>query len=682
MNTTNLGSAQRNQSGMSLAAIMAMSVVITLFVTALLGTVLPVFQKAAGLRHATSVRSMAELGMDYAVQQMNISPGSYMSLAVGSKSNIAVPSSLIPQGATVTIEVSNPGNPPGGVGNADPSTLFDPLLNVVAPNSFRMATVTARYGATTKRTRALLQPVFSTQNASFPYALFGIASTIFAGQAGLNTYNAPASWTGNAAWRKLIAAQGGTLGKISQIGSGNLNRGIAQGGSHYEYPNPTSYYNKQFAIAGDIYNASQAAMGTANWTQMYGNVYSNGANTAYVDAPAYEKNGYAQNVFGATNGREATSGAFSIPSGASSSSGNAQTIPADSKSAWKAPATNGNHKAAPNFNTKGGGGLNAWNPEPALQPGGVTYPQPVLSGADVPPAGTVNLGNINLKNGARLIFDSTKSVATGPIGTVNGGEIRIAPGEYKFNSLTLSGGSSIEFTSQTQTAITGGSANPAKLYLESPGSTTAISVSNDSKINTSGLGSTNKSTFDPSLATGFNESGSNGLSYNSGTKNGNSVSSNSQIALNNPSTSNPTDIVETAGSSKHLQIHSNAQTNIVLQGNERMLVYAPYADITVGSLLSGNNPLGLANNANFYGALVGQRIVVQSAYSDSTGPGGAFVHYDYNLMPGGANASPYFSPFGAVPPKNPGTQTGYRVVSWQEAVNPNPADPSSEKWHF
>ena len=675
-----LGS-NRSQEGMSLASVLAMSVVITLFVTALLSTVMPVFQKAAGLRHATSVRSMAEVGLDYAVQQLNVSPGAYISMGLGTSSNISVPASLISPGAAVTVQISNPGNPPGGVGNANPSTLFDPLLNVTNPNSFRMATVTATYGNTTRRVRALLQPVFATSGAQFPYALFGISSTIFAGQAGLNTYNAPASWTGNLAWRKQIAAHGGTLGKISQIGQTGalgLTRGIAQGGNHYEYPNPTSYYNQQFNIAGINYDASQAAMGTANWTQMYGNVYSNGANTAYVDGPAYEKSlgAFPQNVFGSTNGREADG---IIPTGSSKSSGHDQYINPDSKNAWKAPTTAPTHQAAPNWKSSGGGGLNAWNPEPTLQAGGVTYPQPVLSGADVAPAGTTNLGSINLKNGAKLIFDSSKAAATGPIGTVNGGEVRIAPGQYKITSLTLSGASSIEFTSGTQDAIASGSANPAKLYLDSPGSSAAVSVSNDSKINVnSGLGSTGSSTFTDG-ATGLNTTGSNGLTYSSSNKSGQAVSGGSQLALNHPTTANNSNIVETKGASSNFQIHSNAQTNIILSGNERMTIYAPYADVIIGSVLTDNQPEALTKgNANFYGAAVGQHLVVQSSYANG---GGAYVHYDYNLMPNNVNG-PYLDPFAAVPPKNPGAQIGYRVVSWQEAVNPNPGNPSLEKWHY
>lgn len=601
----------RNQKGMSLASILAMGVVMTLFASALLGTVMPAFQKANSLRHHQTLRSMAEVAMDYTVQQLNTNPALM---------NVVVPSSLLTiPNANVTVAISSPGNPP------NTSSLFDPLLQA---NAWRMATVTAKIGngpstpSNTKQLRCLLQPIVNAPS-NFPYGLFGIASIIYAGQSGINTYNKVKNGLND----HRMGADGGTLGKISQVwsSSSGLTRSIAQGGSHYEYPNPQSYYNQQFAIAGINYNAKPAS--SAPWMQMMGNSYSNGVNTAYQPASNVTYDSDA-NVFGMWNGIDG-----GIPDGRKGIN-----MPVGSPPSWS-------------------GGNTAWNVQPTGS-ANVTYDQPMIPPAPDAPSGTQSLGNISLSNGAKLIIDSTAPVPTGPIGSLSGSgkSVRIPPGDYRINSLSLSGGSSVEIATATQTSS---STLPTKFYLEG-NNTTAVSISNDSSVNMTGI----------TPNTGMNTQGKNGV------KNGNKSGAQSdQIAINDPTNGSLTNnIVETAGSAKQLQILSNANTNIVLQGNERMLVYAPYADVTVGSLLSNGtsgSPIAISKNANYYGAIGGQNIYVQSGY---TSGGGAFVHYDWNLRPNGME---YIDPWAKTSPFGVGGIAGYRAVTWQEAVEPDTGNGTS-----
>ena len=585
----------RDEDGMSLATVLAMGAVMTLFSSALFATVMPAFQKANSLRHQQSLRSMAEVAMDYTVQQLNNNP---------SLTSVSVPSDLLTlPNSTVTVAITNPGNPPST------SMLFDPLLQA---NSWRLATVTVRIGtvattSTTKQLRCLLQPLTDAPS-QFPYGLFGIASIVYAGQSGINTYNSN---------DPRIGAEGGSLGKISQVwsSSGGLTRGIAQGGSHYEFPNPQSYYNQQFAIVGQTYNAQPAV--SAPWMQMMGNVYSNGTNTAYTAASNSTYNSSA-NVFGVTNGIDA-----GIPDGRKN-----MTLPVGTPPSWS-------------------GGKTAWNVEPSGT-AQVTYDQPNIPPAPDAPSGTFNLGNLSLSNGAKLIIDSTASPPTAQLGALSGSSksVRIPPGNYRVNSISLSGGSAIEIAPGTQTST---SAPPTKMYIEG-NNTTAVSVSNDSSINMTGITPT----------TGMNTQGLNGTK--NGSKNG---AANNQLAINDPNNSSlaSSNIVESSGSSSQLQILSNANTNIILQGNERMNIYAPYADITVGSLLSNSgSPIAITKSANLYGAAGGQNIYVQSSYSSG---GGAFVHYDWNLR---APGQKYINPWSKTAPFNAGTIQGYRAVTWQEAV--------------
>lgn len=695
---------------MSLAAVLGFAIVLTLFTTALLNAMMPVLQKTAQFKGQGTARAMAEMGLDYAINQLNsgVTAADCKSSA-GSFVNWTVPANVLNDPlANVTIRVatlpSGNGNPPGGspknnIANGN-SILADPLLDQSYDYAYRMVTATATYGATVKQVRALLQPTMvipgtggngtnSTNPAGgpgggnpggggggpqplaavpgFPYGVFGVASVVYAGKAGYTTYNTT---------DPRFGAEGGTLGKISQVyGGGGLGRSIVQGGSHYEFPDPQSYYAKQFGIVGSLYNATLAS--TAPWNTMTGNVYSNGKNTAYYpvsgtgdkNTAAYS-NSPAHNVFGIQNG-------IAPPN----------TIPNGQQNGWVA-------QASPPAWT---GGLSAWNPGP-LNSNGVTYPQPQIPATPNSPAGTPNLGSVALSN-ATLIIDKTAPVPTGPIGSVKSGStVRIPPGNYNINSLSLTNGASIQIDPGTRSAIASGASPPASFYVSGTNNgSVVVNVDNSSSVNMGGI-----------TGNSINNTGNIGLTNSKGS----SLLANNQIAIS-PSGTNGS-VVESSGAAGQLQLYyggssfnsksSTYNTQIILSGNERMTVYAPNAGILIGSASVGSGgPSNITNDANLYGAIVGGSVGINSAYGSG---GGVYVHYDNNLrtagMGGGQLNGQTPTPIGPGsiinPWSPPATLTfgggaggaggavlapnGYRAVSWQEAITPNAANPDAAQWRY
>ncbi len=659
----NRNQRNRNNKGMSLASVLAMGTVLSLTVSGLMATILPVFQKTGSLKNANTVRSMAELGLDYAVQQLNAgTQGWDCGNTQGTTITQSLPQSVTGDAnASVSVRITNIGNAPNS------SMLFDPILNQSNPNSFRLVLVTAQYGNTVKQLRALLQPIIdggsgnvpnsNTDQANspqFPYGAFGMASVVFAGQSAINTYNAPTAMM-------QIGADSASLGKVSHVysSSSGLGRSIAKGGSQLEFPNPQSYYNQQFNIVSQTYNASAAS--TAPWMQLYGNLYSNGTNTAYralatSDPGVVSGLSPARNVFGMANGF-----VDGIPTG------------------YQNQSVNVNNTWGGNV----GGAVTAWNVQPSGS-ANVTYPQPNIPAAPSAPSGSVNLGSINIRNGGQLIIDSSAAAPTGPIGTINNRTVRIPPASYIVNSLSMSGGSTITIESGTQGQITSGAKSPTQFYVQGTSTpATAVTIDNTSSINMSGV----TSATGGSNPTGVNYQGKNGVSA---LTNKTGATASNQIAINQPGDAsvNSSNIVEASGNSSQFQIYTSSQTNIVLQGNERMTLYAPYAKVTVGSLLnSSGTPISISNNANFYGAAVGANVAVQSGYGSG---GGAFFHYDWKLRPAGMNfLNPWAPPAPYVPPNSNNTNgnvalpvSGYRAVSWQEAVNPNPGNPQAAQWYY
>lgn len=670
---SNLTLPNRSEGGMSLASVLAMGVVITLFVTALLNTMMPVLQKTARFKHQSTVRSYAELGLDYALHQMNTkasgancasTPTGIVTYTVPAnvmgdpQASASVTIATLPAYETWLINQQKLQNPEISAGDAGipPATsiLRDTTLAAQYPNSYRMISVTAQYGRATSTIRSLLQPVISsTSLPSFPYGVFGVASVVYAGQAGFNSYNSA---------DPRIAAEGGTLGKISQVyGGGGLTRSIVQGGSHYEYPDPQSFYGQMFNQVGGTYNATPAA--SAPWMTMTGNVYSNGYNTAYgsVTGPNDTKTSAfhtgtkadpAHNVFGIKNGIYPDN-----------------IIPDGTKNGWVPQSSKGWTGANPS--------KNSWNPGP-LNTNGVTYPQPPIPETPNAVPGTPNLGALNISGGT-VIFDHTASAPTKSIGTVKSGQVvRLPPGDWALNTLSVTNGGSIQIASGTQAAIAAGSQPPVALHMMgSNNGSVVVNIDNTSSINMTGI-------TDPvNVGNGFNTSGNLGVKNSSGK----SMLASNQIAITPPGGSGV--ITETSGSAAQLQMYYNGNsfnksnstynTHVILSGNERMTLYAPNAGVLIGSGSVGSGgPSQINRDANFYGALVGGSVGINSNYSSGKG---VFVHYDYALSKSGrglGSAAERAEAIAEQPrPMNPwappspmvyaGEHAAYRAVSWQES---------------
>jgi hypothetical protein len=335
--------------------------------------------------------------------------------------------------------------------------------------------------------------------------------------------------------------------------------------------------------------------------------------------------------------------------------------------------------ATPTYGVAGKGA--SWNPGP-VNTNGVTYPQPVIPATPSAPVGTPHLGSISV-DGGTLIFDKTAAAPSGSISSVKSGKtLRIPPGDYLINTLSVTNGGSIQIDSTTQTAIANGDAPPVSLFVSGTNNgAVVVNVDNKSNINMNGISSPTNN--------GFNTNGNLGSELKNSS--GQSVLADNQIAINPPGSS--TNIVETSGSAAQLQLYYNGSsynkstssfnTQIVLQGNERMTVYSPNTGILIGSskVDPSSGPNVISNDANYYGAIVGGSLGINSNYSSG---GGVYVHYDQTLaLPGRslgkqedrnyAISRNDLNPIARINPWAPespivyqATHTAYRAISWQE----------------
>lgn len=661
----------RNQRAMSLAAVMGLGVVLSLFASALLQTMMPVLNKVTEFRSAGTARTFADMGLDYVIQNLNAGTAGFdVSSQSGKKSApIIIPTSdpnakvtaivsTLPDAATKDKNGNPTGNPPAS------SSLYDTLLNGTKTYAYRMVTVTAQYGNSIKQVRCLLAPrKAASTNPYMPYGIFGISSVVFAGQAGFNSYNTV---------DPRFGADGGSLGKISQVyGGGGPTRSIVQGGSHYEFPDPQSFYAKEFGIVGSLYSAKLAA--SAPWNTMGGNVYSNGNNTAYYPVAGSgdsltsanpktwnnDPNFAAHAVYGVDNGILP-----GIPDGRMN-----KTIPATGN--WS-------------------GGLANWNVGPTNS-NGVTYSQPSITPTPTGPSSGNTLGSLGAVNmsGVTIQFEAPAAgIPTSLPATLKSGQTyKLAAGPYSIQSLSMAASSNIVISPSAQSAISSGSASPVQLFFSgSNNGSSVVTIDNSSNVNMSGVQNT-----------GINTQGIMGAKD----KNGNNMLDSSQVAITpaggdksipSGSTTNP--IVEKSGAASQLQMFYDGNTastvtqngkpatsynpSIFLSGNERMIVYAPQTGIMIGSpsVSSNSGPSQLTKDANFYGAVVGGTVGVNSAYDSG---GGVFVHYDSNLRPPGMS---FIDPWQSVSPYINDAWNGYRAVTWQEALSPNAANPDAAQWNY
>jgi len=312
-----------------------------------------------------------------------------------------------------------------------------------------------------------------------------------------------------------------------------------------------------------------------------------------------------------------------------------------------------------------------------------TFPQPPIPSAPGAPIGQAApaTGGLGVPNTTGTYFASTPSatVIQGTLRVSNTGYtlptslsvpagqvVTVPPGNYNLQSLQVTNGGKIEVDpavqGQTQLFINppgAGSANPGQ------GTTSAVYVDNTSAVNVSWQGTSQIS------GNGFT---------GGGTKNFGDNPSTQQPAVN---TASP--IQETGGTALNLIINTNASCNMLFAGNSRALVDAPSANVNVGYQPNPNNSQNynpnshtdptavMANDANFYGSIIGGNVSIVSDYQSGAG---AYLHYDTKLkMIGTAPGVPvqftkplaWYDPWQfKTPPAAAGATQQYRAVSWVE----------------
>jgi hypothetical protein len=630
--------------GFALPNVLALSVVITMFATALLSAMMPIYQRTGALKNANTARAVAEAALDYAIGQLNSSlavgtinqqfdPGTSagtskmtqidpvatlgFNFTGGITPKVSVRVENLPQiqNTNMAPYANDPGAPFVSQFSSK-SILYDPSLTSLSwpsnsymvkagttnvpgnnyPNPYRRVTVTVVLGSVIKNVRVILQPVVtasnntSTAGAGFPFGLFGTNRVELVGQAATNSYNSP---------DPRLYGDIGTFGATNEVGTGSVTRGVVEGGYHEEFPNPVAFQTQQIQNTMQTWHAAPVAQ--APWCQIMGNVYSNGDITGYW--PRAPESG----PFGNPSMAQPYNNVFGLPDGTLSNAPDGQ--------GHSVPVTG-----------------NGWSG--GLSTGYQSYGKPTLPPVPQAASGAVNLGSINIGQNQTLTITPSASGVN-----LSGNNMQIPPGDYIVNTITISNGGQLNISPAASTS---------RFFLQGAnGGSTAMSVDNTSKINMSGI----------TANTNMNTSGNNGVS-------GSATSS--QLAISPTS-----QITESSGSANQLQLFYNGTQNIYLLGNERMVIYAPNATINIGS-----QPIN--NPANFYGAVVG---AVPRVLSDFNSGAGAFFHYDYNLRPQGVQ---FIDPMtvGTLPVMVSGSTpliTGYRAVTWQEAVVPS-SDPTQARW--
>jgi hypothetical protein len=198
-------------SGFSLVAVTALGVVTMMWLFAISASVLPMYQRAAGGKYMTIMRSAAEAGLDYAVAQMNssISAGAVTSTLIGGSYNVVPAVALGNNGVNVSVKVVRQAPPTS-------SAIYTSTSNA---NDWYIVTAKAEYAGLQKKIRVILTPNYNTgsgANPYFKYALFGQKSVSMTGNSTIDGYNRSV-FLGSGPWANYGGANVDNLG--GDIGS-------------------------------------------------------------------------------------------------------------------------------------------------------------------------------------------------------------------------------------------------------------------------------------------------------------------------------------------------------------------------------------------------------------------------------------------------------------------------------
>lgn len=168
----------RKAGGSSLVTVMGIGLVSTLWISAMMGMVMPSYQKAAQGRTDIALRASAEAALDWAVSQLNVQGNTLDDSSPNGSPGplVNVPADVLGQysmSTTATVRVNN--LPPPNT-----SALYDPALDPdnsasnggITTNGWRVITATSKSGKLTRSVRVILRPSY-TALPIFDYSLFG-----------------------------------------------------------------------------------------------------------------------------------------------------------------------------------------------------------------------------------------------------------------------------------------------------------------------------------------------------------------------------------------------------------------------------------------------------------------------------------------------------------------------------
>lgn len=228
--------ATRSERGFSLATVLVIALVSTLFISAMFSSVIPSIGNIRNGRIKTALRSSSEAALDWAVNTLSttgssIDDTSYDGKAAGP---FTVPTQTIgnfgyPVTATVTVNNTQP---------ATTSYLYDPALafgvagNGIASNGWRVVTATATSGGHAETVRVVLKPNFTPANATWNLgALRAKGSFTATGNQTVDVYNSAVDLMATNLFTDKTVGKGKSGGDVSAEGNVSLSGNVVLGGN-------------------------------------------------------------------------------------------------------------------------------------------------------------------------------------------------------------------------------------------------------------------------------------------------------------------------------------------------------------------------------------------------------------------------------------------------------------------
>jgi hypothetical protein len=356
-----IGKLTRRESGMTLATILALGVVMGLWAYALLAVVIPAYQRASLGRVTNILRSACEGSLDWMTNNLASTPGyddavnDGYGAANGTVTN--VPSAVLPTGVVATVCVNNVSCPTTTAGQWA-SIIYDPSMVVPATpndNAWRMVTATASIGSFAKKVTVIIHPIV-TQTTLFQQAMLGKASVTLRDHVGTNSVD---TRSGN-----VPASAENMYGDISSLGTINLGSGPTVGGNVLSYhPNSgtltaTTTAQTVFANGGTVYGQIDA-YGTVDPSLTPGNVLNQDTTTRVSPYTAAINQSVAMSPPNLPATPTAPSSAYSLGAVNAQNAGSSLTLPRPGDVTGAADANSISHYSytMSSLNISGNGGI-------------------------------------------------------------------------------------------------------------------------------------------------------------------------------------------------------------------------------------------------------------------------------------------------------------------------------------